>query len=102
MNSPKFLIKNLLKSYQGSIDKLNSELYHKNILLKDYKEDNLILLYTKYNSTITSELQRECRSLVIDRNSILSQQEDSLVNMLSYSCEIPLLNNDGYAYLHTN
>jgi hypothetical protein len=67
--------------------------------LKDYKNDNLILLYTKYNLKITSELQRECRSLVIDRELLTTQHKTKI---LAYSCEVPLLNDEGMLYLNNS
>ena len=90
MNTPKFIIKDLLKNSNKSLDILKNELYSKNIKLKEYKEDNLILIYNNYDIIITFDVQRECRSLVVDSNTF---------EIISYSCETPLLNNEGYEYL---
>lgn len=90
MATPKFLINDILNSNYESIDKLKNTLYSKGIQLKEYKDDNLLLIYTNFNTLITSELQRECRSLVVDFKTS---------KIISYSCETPLLNNDGLTYL---
>jgi hypothetical protein len=91
MNKPKFLLDIYIENYKDSIDLFKNELFKNGILSKDY--DNLLLLYTKYNSLIISELQRECRSLIFDKNTF---------KIISYSCETPLLNNNGCEYLNDN
>ena len=40
-----------------------------NVHYKDYPEYNLILLFTKYKQNTNSELVKECRSIVLDRNT---------------------------------
>jgi hypothetical protein len=94
MNTPQFLINALLEEHKrnysdnlaDNITKLKKTLYEKGILTKEYLEDNLMLLYHKYDSPITTELERECRSLVIDLTTL---------KIKSYSCESPRLNKDG-------
>lgn len=93
MNIPKFLIKSFLESYQGNHEELRKKLFEMGILSKHYIEDDLMLLYHKYESPITSELERECRSLVIDCNSL---------KIKSYSCENPRVNKEGMNYLLSN
>lgn len=98
MNTPKFLINDLLEEHKKNnpnnlpenITKLKKTLYEKGILSKEYLEDNLLLLYHKYNSPITTELERECRSLVIDLTNL---------KIKSYSCESPRLNKEGQELL---
>lgn len=87
MSSPIFLITN---SLNGSLDDLRKRLLDKGILTKDYIDDGLMLLYHKYDTPISSELERECRSLVIDRETL---------KIISYSCEEPRLNKEGLDYL---
>jgi hypothetical protein len=98
---PQFLISEYLKSIinnntdgmQLSLEELRKKLYEKGVLTKDYIDDNLVLLYHKYDSPVTNELERECRSLVIDRTTF---------NIVSYSCETPRLNNEGMEFLIVN
>jgi len=90
--NPYFLINDFLYHYSNEyIETLKNTLYSKNILIKDYDEENMLLLYTKFNTSIKTELQRECRSLVLDKNTF---------KIVSYSCETPLINNDAYNYLN--
>ena len=92
MSSPIFFITDYLNNY-SELDVLRTELYKKNILTKDYVEEGLFLIYHKYNNAHTSDLERECRSIIIDRNT---------KKILSYSCEAPLMNNEAMEYLLLN
>ena len=95
MNKPHFLINDYLENTFNteSLHNFKNDLYKKGILSKYYDKDKLLLIYTNYNTVITSQLQRECRSLVIDIEKL---------KIISYSCETPLLNNEGYEYLNNN
>jgi hypothetical protein len=62
-------------------------------LSKDYVDDGLMLLYHKFDSPTTTELERECRSLVIDRLTL---------KIKSYSCETPINNKESMKYLIEN
>ena len=90
--NPNFLITEYLNN-NTNLEDLRKKLYEEGVLSKDYIEDNLVLLYHKYDSPITCELERECRSLVIDRDTL---------KIVSYSCETPRLNNEGMEYLISN
>jgi hypothetical protein len=98
MSTPQFLINALLEEHKqkypdnlpDNITKLKKTLYDNGVLTKEYLEENLMLLYHKYDSPITTELERECRSLVIDLNSL---------KIKSYSCESPRLNKEGQELL---
>jgi hypothetical protein len=92
METPKYLINDYLKD-ASNLEELRNILYEKGVQSKDYMEDGLILLYHKYNNPISNELERECRSLVLDRETL---------QMKSYSCETPYLNNEGLEYLLYN
>ena len=70
---------------------LKNHLKHHNIMMKDYADYNIILIYTNYNIIKPTNLQRECRSIIIDRNTF---------NIIAYTCEIPIVNKDGFAFLH--
>jgi len=95
MNTPKFLITSYFNSEEINLEQLRKTLYEKGVLSKDYPEEGLILLYHKFESPIYSDLERECRSLIIDRNTL---------KIKSYSCETPKLNKEGMEYLiaHSN
>ena len=92
MSLPNFFINDYLNKYP-ELDVLRSELFKKNILSKDYVEEGLFLIYNKYNNATTNDLERECRSIIIDRNT---------KQILSYSCEAPLMNNEALEYLLLN
>ena len=93
MNSklPNLLISKVLdESKDISSDELKEKLYKLCILTKKYDEDNMILLYTKFNSTV-SDIQNECKSIVIDSTT---------KKILSYSCPVPILNNETDKYFN--
>jgi hypothetical protein len=87
MNASKFLIKDFLQLYEGTVEDLCKKLYEYGIQTKDYESDGLILLYNKFDQLITNELSQECRSLVINRDTY---------DIVSYSCENPIIKNDYY------
>ena len=92
MSLPNFFINDYLNKYP-ELDVLRSELFKKNILSKDYVEEGLFLIYHKYNNGNTTDLERECRSIIIDRNT---------KQILSYSCDAPLMNTEAMEYLLLN
>jgi len=56
-----------------------------------YKEkDNLMIVFNNFNSSFTSPLHQECRSVVIEINT---------KKIVNYSCPTPLLNDEGINYL---
>jgi hypothetical protein len=92
MNAPQFLITKILESNQNPED-LRKELFKHGVLTKDYMNEGLMLLYHKFDSPITNELERECRSLIIDISTL---------KIKSYSCETPRINKEGMEYLITH
>ena len=90
--SPFFYIRDFINA-NSDLTVLRNELYKNNILSKDYVEENLFLIYNKYENSTSSNLDRECRSIIIDRNT---------KEIISYSCESPLLNSKALDYLLTN
>lgn len=90
MSLPKFLITNYLESCQGDLEQLRKTLFEKGVFTKDFVEEGLMLLYHKYDTPITTEVERECRSLIIDRNTL---------KLKSYSCETPRVNKEGMDFL---
>ena len=101
MSTPHFLINVLLAEHKmnypdnslENIIKLKKTLFEKGVLTKDFLEDKLMLLYHKYDTPITTELERECRSLIIDLETL---------KMKSYSCESPRLNKEGMEFMVVN
>jgi hypothetical protein len=93
MNIPKFLITEYLESSNNDFEQLRKTLFDKSIFTKDYTDDDLILIYHKYDVPITSELERECRSLVVDKKTL---------KIVSYSCETPIMNEQGKKHLLDN
>ena len=72
MESNSFLINNYIKNNMtedNDIKTLQNNLYKMGILLKDYEEDNLILLYNKYENKNKGPIELECRSVVLDRTT---------------------------------
>ena len=60
---------------------------------KYYDNEKLLILYHKFNLSSNSQLENECRSLIIDTNTM---------NIVSYSCPIPILNKDAQRFLLNN
>jgi hypothetical protein len=76
MNSPQFSITSYLES-SVSLEELRKVLFEKGVFSKDYTDEGLVLLYHKFDSPVTNNLERECRSLVIDSKTR---------KIVSYSC----------------
>jgi hypothetical protein len=92
MAQPKFLIKDIIKLCD-SVSKLREILFSHGIKSKEYTQDDLMIIYHNYSTSVSSDLQRECRSLVLKMSTL---------EIVSYSCESPLLNTDGYDYIKSN
>jgi len=93
MALPIFLINDYINKYP-SLEELRNELFKKQILTKDYTTEGLLLIYNKFeNTTNKSDLSRECRSIILNRDT---------KKILSYSCETPLINTEAMEYLLLN
>jgi len=92
MSNPIFYINKLINDFP-ELDILKTELYKQNILFKDYVDENLFLVYHKFDQKSITLLDRECRSIVIDRNN---------KQIVSFSCETPIINTEGLDYLLLN
>ena len=90
MSNQQFQITQYLDESKGDFESIRKTLFDKGVMSKDYPDKNMVLLYHKFNEPITTELGRECRSLVIER---------STCKILSYSCMTPRMNKDGLDYL---
>jgi len=101
MTTSTFLITAFLKKYENSlsdpniIEQIKKDLFNNGICTKDYPDEQLLLIYNKYDDSIMTPLKRECRSLVIDYTNL---------QIKSYSCETPRLNKEGLEFLlsHTD
>ena len=80
MNTPTFLINNNINICNRDHNELCKDLFKQGILSKLLDDDNLILIYNKYDDSNMSDLKYECRSLVLDKKTL---------EMKSYSCETP-------------
>lgn len=89
MEKPKYLINDICNP-DITFEEIKKTLLTNSIVSKVYEEDNLILIYNNYNISVKSNLQKECRSLVLDKTSY---------KIVAYSCETPMLNNDGLDYM---
>ena len=92
MEKPKYLINDIITS-SNNIDEFKEKLLKNGIKYKEFIDDDLMIIYHNYNISIKSELQRECRSLVLKM---------STYDIISYSCESPLINSDGFNYIKSN
>ena len=93
MNTPTFLITSYLEACDNDLEQLRKTLFAQGVLTKDYVEEGLMLLYHKYETPITTELEREVRSLVIDRQTL---------KIKAYSCETPRENKEGLDFMLAN
>ena len=93
MSVSNFIINDSISQFKNSeapLKDLITFLGKNNIHYKDYPDENLILVFTKYNQNVNSELMKECRSMVLDRNTL---------NIVSYSCNVPLYNHEAIDFL---
>ena len=93
METSNFLITDYIKDFNDT-ETFRNVLFKKGIMSKSYPEENLMLVYTKfeestYNNTNTP-LKNECRSLVIDT------EKEAIV---SYTCNTPICNLEAMNYL---
>ena len=72
MEKPKFQILNYINKYNNDLDKFKDEIYKLGVMSKDYMEEGLVLLYNNYGNT-NNILDEECRSVVLDRNTLDSR-----------------------------
>lgn len=96
MESNNFLINNYIKNNiteDNDITTLQSNLSKMGILLKDYENENLILLYNRYENKNKGPIELECRSIVLNRTTF---------EIVCYSCPTPIYNIDALNYLVRN
>ncbi len=97
MEQTNFIINTFVEKLQGDstekLEKLKQNLKKEKIHYKDYPDDGLILIFNDFNKQNKSELERECRSIILDRNTL---------NIVSYSCNDPLCNSEAKHFLLNN
>ena len=90
----KFLLHSYIKDFDNEhIKAMQDKLFSLGVLSKDYPDENLILLYNKYNNENKAPLELECRSVVINRDNF---------NIENYSCITPIYNGNAMNYLMMN
>jgi hypothetical protein len=72
------------------LDNLFAILKSNNLGYKDDAENGLIILYNNYDKVIKTDLEKECRSIVLDRNTL---------KIISYTFDDPLYNQDATHFL---
>lgn len=92
MTAPQFSITTYFEESKGNFEDFSQKLYKNGVMTKKYDDQGLTLVYHKYDTPVTNDLARECRSLVIDNDG----------KVVSYSCMMPLMNKDGQAFLEKN
>ena len=77
-----------------SLEELLKKLYNEhNIMSKDFPEHNVVILYNRYNMKKKSQLEKECRSTIIDRTTF---------KILCNSCPTPIYNLEAIRYMVQN
>lgn len=92
MTNPQFSIKQYFQESNGDTEIFRKKLFEKGVMAKHYPEEKLFLVYHKYELPVLDDLSRECRSLVISESG----------DVKSYTCMIPLLNNEGLQYMEAH
>lgn len=71
-------------------ENLKKTLVENNIHYKEYPDEGLMIMFNNYDSSFSSPLHNECRSLVVDMNN---------KKVVNYTCPNPLRNERGIDYL---
>jgi hypothetical protein len=76
-----------------TVESVKKHFYDKSIMTKHYEQENLLLVYHKYDTPSTSKIEKFSRSLVIDTNTW---------KIISYTCQNPILNGDAQQIILNN
>lgn len=76
-----------------NIDSVKKEFFNKSIMTKFYENENLLLVYHKYDIPTKSLLENYCRSLVLDATTL---------NIISYSCQTLTCNKEAQQIILNN
>jgi len=89
-----FIINNFVEGLEGSnlekLDALKMHLKKNNVNFKDYEDIGLILLFNDFKQSGKTELEKECRSMILNRETF---------EIVSYSCDDPIINSDATHHL---
>ena len=91
MEMSKFLISDYFtKNANLDIEQIRKKLFEINILSKDYVDDDLLLIYNKFENKNKTPLESECRSIILDRKTF---------DIVCYTCNTPILNFEAINYM---
>ena len=94
MESQQFSLSNYINVQSFNLDELLKQLYNNyNIMSKDYPQYDMVILYNKYETKKKSQLEKECRSVIIDRSNHTT---------VCYSCPTPIYNIEAVNYIWRN
>jgi hypothetical protein len=99
MASPIICITDFIDNYKKNnneiiIEDFKKKLYEEYSIMSKYDEnDNIMLLYHKFDMTTNNEFQQECRSLVLDIETL---------QVVSYTCPNPIINKNAQQFLLNN
>ena len=99
MTCPITFINDFINDYVKSneiieVENFRIKLYENySIMSKYYEEDNLLIVFHKYNTPLNNEFAQECRSLIIDMITL---------KVISYTCPNPIINKEAQQFLLNN
>jgi len=91
MACPITMIYKFINEYKSINTEINVEDFRKkiyddfSIMTKYYEEDNLLLAYHKFDLPAKTQMEKDCRSLIIDMKTL---------QIISYTCPTPIVNNE--------
>jgi len=99
MTCPVIFISKIIDEYKSKndiiiIEDFKKYLYQEYSIMTKYDEnDNIMLLYHKFDMPTNNEIQQECRSLVVDMETL---------KIISYTCPNPITNKNAQQFLLNN
>jgi hypothetical protein len=99
MACPITFINQFINDYKLNNEEINIENFKKklfsehSIMSKYCEQENLLIVYHKYDLPTKTQLEKECRSLVIDASTL---------NIISYTCPNTISNKEAQKFLLNN
>jgi len=99
MACPITMIYKFINEYKSINTEINVEDFRKkiyddfSIMTKYYEEDTLLLAYHKFDLPAKTQMEKDCRSLIIDMKTL---------QIVSYTCPTPIVNNEAQQFLLNN
>lgn len=88
------IITNYKSSGSLNVDDFKKKIFNDySLMTKHYEDTNLLLVYNKYDTLSKNSIDQECRSLVIDMETL---------SVISYTCPKPITNRDAQQFLLNN